>query len=463
MTVASDVKAVHNYLDENVKPTIEKIITPIVEARNPKPKRAVLESLAEALGLPQPSIKTTRSEREANQQGPGDGGNNRMSTAHRMSQRGTVYKRESRVQNFFNQATDSGSDGRELQSLFESTKRITNEIVPQRVNEVIVEEIRSMMRCNRVGLYVITGGEKSKMFVLTRNDLDQPSRIQVGKGLVGYVYEMKRGHAASDIRKDKLNSMYNEKYDLPVYDGGAIVCHPIMDFDEECLGVLEAVSNKPFSERQRLLLHQVSQYCAIAIRNAMVYREAIMQHERANGLLNVAKTLGQNLDMKTTITTISGNAAKLVGAEKCVLYLCDHTVNPPEFWTSNEQDGGKELRVPTTGGLLGKVMETMSVLKIDDAYQEPLFDKGTDIRAGTRTKNMLFMPVVSQVAMTLLGVIQLVNRREVDGTFVDFEEEDIDLMDSFANYVSSEVESSGFLQKASPKKSPQKNKLNLPM
>merc|ERR1719440_390442 len=89
----------------------------------------------------------------------------RMST--RMSQRGTVYKRESRVQNFFNQATEFGSDGRELQSLFESTKRITNEIVPQRVNEVIVEEVLGMLRCKRAGLYVTT--DKNKVFVLTRN------------------------------------------------------------------------------------------------------------------------------------------------------------------------------------------------------------------------------------------------------------------------------------------------------
>jgi adenylate cyclase len=273
---------------------------------------------------------------------------------------------------------------------------------------------------------------------------------------------MKKGHATADVKKDKLTQMYNEQYDLPVYDGTALVIHPIMDFDEECLGVLEAVNNKPFSERQRLLLHQVSQYCAIAVRNALVYREAIMQHERANGLLNVAKTLGQNLDMKTTITTISGNAAKLVGAEKCILYLCDHTLNPPEFWTANEQDGGKEVRVPTTGGLLGKVMETTSVLKIDDAYQDPLFDKASDIRAGTRTKSILFVPVISQVAMTILGIIQLVNRREVDGTFVDFEDEDIELMNSFANYVSSEVESSGFLQKASGPKSKSKNKLGIP-
>merc|ERR550537_765128 len=317
-----------------------------------------------------------------------------------------------------------------------------------------------MLRCKRAGLYVTT--DKNKVFVLTRNDLDQPSRIQVGKGLVGYVHEMKRGHAAADIKKDKLTHIYNEKYDLPVYDGTALVIHPIMDFDEECLGVVEAVSNKPFSERQRLLLHQVSQYCAIAIRNALVYREAIMQHERANGLLNVAKTLGQNLDMKTTIQTISGNAAKLVGAEKCILYLCDHAVSPPEFWTAAEQDGGKDVRFPSTGGFLGKVMDTLSVLKIDDAYQDPLFDKATDIKSGTRTKSILFVPVISQVAMTILGVIQLVNRREVDGTFVDFEEEDIELMNSFANYVSSEVESSGFLQKASGPKTKSKNKLGIP-
>jgi hypothetical protein len=97
MAVAQNVKEVHQYLDDNVRPTIEKIITPVVEARATKPKRAVLESLAEALGLPKPNVKTTRSEREANQLSPGGNQRDSIAPGHepkaRLSQRGTVYKR----------------------------------------------------------------------------------------------------------------------------------------------------------------------------------------------------------------------------------------------------------------------------------------------------------------------------------------------------------------------------------
>merc|ERR1719353_1719785 len=128
---------------------------------------------------------------------------------------------------------------------------------------------------------------------------------------------MKHGYAMENCRTEELSQHYNEKFDLPTYDGLAVVTHPILDYDEESLGVLEAVGSVAFSERQRLMLHQLSQHCAIAIRNAAVYREAVMQHDRANGLLNVAKTLGQkNLSAFETLAGITSNASQLVQADR---------------------------------------------------------------------------------------------------------------------------------------------------
>jgi GAF domain-containing protein len=356
--------------------------------------------------------------------------------------RGTVYKRESRIQSFFGSTGEDGSAGEELMSLFEATKRITNEIVPQRVNEVIVDEVCNILHCARSGLYVAS--ERNSTFQLTRSDKrGAPKVVPFGKGLCGYVHESKKGFAAGDMKDDKMAGIYSQQYDLPTFDGRAICVHPIIDYDEECLGVLAVTGSAPFSERQRLLLHQVSQYCAIAIRNAMVYREAIMQHERANGLLNVAKTLGQNLDMKTTISTISSNAAKLVHAERCCLYVCNY--KDQVLWS---YDDAKEFKVDMKAGLLGQVVSSQKVMNIADAYEVPGFDKSADLRTGSRTKSLLYVPVMSQVGTQILGVLELLNKREIDGTQGEFEADEEELMVTFANYVSSEIESSGFLQRA---------------
>ena len=37
--------------------------------------------------------------------------------------------------------------------------------------------------------------------------------------------------------------MKHARYDIATYDGSAMIVHPILDFDDECLGILEAVSN----------------------------------------------------------------------------------------------------------------------------------------------------------------------------------------------------------------------------
>ena len=43
--------------------------------------------------------------------------------------------------------------------------------------------------------------------------------------------------------------------------------------------------------------------------------------------------------------------------------------------------------------------------------------------------------------------MQLINKSEVDGSAGEFEAEESELMATFANYVSAEIESSGFLQR----------------
>jgi len=307
------------------------------------------------------------------------------------------------------------------------------------------DEIVSLLKCNRVGLYVAI--DRNKTFQVTRSDVDQTLRIVQGKGFVGYAHEQKRGYATTDVKKDKMASMYHEKFDLPTYDGLALVTHPILDYDEECLGVLEAVSASPFSERQRLMLHQLSQHCAIAIRNAAVYREAVMQHDRANGLLNVAKTLGQkNLSAFETLAGITSNASQLVQADRATLHVCDYQTR--ELWHF-ETASGREVRSPMGKGLVGKSCEEQKVMNFTDVYDDADFDKTADLRTGYRTRSMLLVPVMSQVGTQVLGILQLINKSEVDGSAGEFEKDEEELMQSFANYVSAEIESSGFLYRKS--------------
>ena len=106
--------------------------------------------------------------------------------------------------------------------------------------------------------------------------------------------------------------------------------------------------------------------------------------------------------------------------------------------------------------MLQKVVSTAAhaadsnILSIPDACEHPLFDKNTDSKEGhlSRTKAMMLVAIMSQVQSNqTLAVMQLANKREVDGTSGEFDEEEEEVMLQFANYVASELEQSGFLTK----------------
>jgi adenylate cyclase len=281
--------------------------------------------------------------------------------------------------------------------------------------------------------------------------------------MCGHYFHEKRGFATADLKADKTARHYDDAYDLPLYGSPSFVIHPLLDFDEECIGVIEAVSKTPFTERQRLLLHQLSQCSAIAVRNAQVYREAIVEHDRSIGLLNVAKTLGQKQDVETTVETICKNAKQLIQADRCTFMVCDHKT--AEFVILNSGET-KEVRVKMADlPLPQKVVSNggnaadAGILSIPDAYENPLFDKTTDSKAGhlSRTKAMMLVAIMSQVSSNqTLAVLQLANKREVDGTAGEFDEDEEELMAQFANYVASELEQSGFLKTVLPAAGPKK-------
>merc|ERR1712113_102619 len=118
-----------------------------------------------------------------------------------------------------------------------------------------------------------------------------------------------------------------------------------------------------------------------------------------------------------------------------------------QLW-SVSTDSGKEIRIPKSAGIAGECATEAKLIAIPDAYQDSRFNQEVDRATGYRTQSILAVPVLkrtldagSQGPMAL-AVIQMINKTEFDGQIGKFDDEDIQVMETFSTFVASKLESS---------------------
>merc|ERR1719238_2084025 len=125
------------------------------------------------------------------------------------------------------------------------------------------------------------------------------------------------------------------------------------------MGVLQAINklegefntHPHFSHIDEILMENLTQHVSVALRNAEVYRAAIVTSERASALLHMIQSLSQDLGMQSTILTITMHANELVQADRCTVFLVDEAKE--QLW-SVATDTGNEIRIPKTAGIAGE-------------------------------------------------------------------------------------------------------------
>merc|ERR1719207_24256 len=125
------------------------------------------------------------------------------------------------------------------------------------------------------------------------------------------------------------------------------------------MGVLQAINKNQdefqeaphFTHIDEILLENLTQHVSVALRNAEVYRAAIVTSERANALLHMIQSLSQDLGVQSMILTVTMHANELVQADRCTVFLVDE--GKQQLWSVSTDDG-KEIRIPKTAGIAGQ-------------------------------------------------------------------------------------------------------------
>jgi putative ABC transport system ATP-binding protein len=148
-------------------------------------------------------------------------------------------------------------------------------------------------------------------------------------------------------------------------------------------------------ERFALLLEAVTQEA----RNFLKLSEAASQRP-------FESMLEQALEAFTLRT------GELLNADRASLWLLDEERG--ELWSKvarGAEGEPIEIRIPRGKGIAGAAALSGTPLNVTDAYADPRFDRGADVRSGYRTRSILCLPLADATGR-VFGVAQVLNRRD---------------------------------------------------
>jgi len=136
-------------------------------------------------------------------------------------------------------------------------------------------------------------------------------------------------------------------------------------------------------------------------------------------------------DIENVLSLISQEAKTLVNADRCSIFIVD--AQDKMLWTKHS-DGIGRIVISLDSGIVGDTYQTQKPQIVNEPYKDIRFLPNIDKKTGFKTKNMITIPIFNS-RREVIGIIQLLNKSRSD-----FNEDDLDTLTFFANYVSGSLE-----------------------
>ncbi|EGK86745.1 adenylate/guanylate cyclase domain-containing protein [Microcoleus vaginatus PCC 9802] len=316
----------------------------------------------------------------------------------------------------------------EFQQFIRAMDLINNEALESLLEQLLdafTVKIGQILQAERTTIFLVDCNKK-QLWHKTVDPLgeDVEVRLPMDAGILGYVATTGKSINVAEARSHEY---FNSEVDEPPgYQIETMLCMPIFSSKSQhepvaVVRLLNKAGNVPFSEEDEQQFQAFADSIGIILESCQSFYVVARNQRGVAALLRATTTLGQSLDLETTLRSVMDQARDLMQADRSTLFLLNRETN--ELWTKVAKADGKtmvDLRIAANKGIAGYVASTGQPLNITDAYDDPRFDPSTDQQTGYRTRTVLCMPVHNAKG-ELIGVTQLINKNQ--GTFTPSDEE----------------------------------------
>lgn len=147
--------------------------------------------------------------------------------------------------------------------------------------------------------------------------------------------------------------------------------------------------------------------------------------------------INSTLDQMSVMKMLLDSIADLVQAEAASVFLIDEEAGELVLEGANNLDTEKNrISIPVGQGIAGTVAATGETINIQDASKDSRFSKEADKKTGFITRSYLCLPMF--LHNKVIGAVAVLNKKTTEY----FSEEDVEVLQDFANQAAGAVENS---------------------
>jgi putative methionine-R-sulfoxide reductase with GAF domain len=298
--------------------------------------------------------------------------------------------------------------GMRMKDFIRSSLLLVNSIISNDTTGVFIDNTCQILKCDRASLFLLDQVSDSLVIFsgegLKRGQIKMPKN----KGIVGACFMEKKKVRIDDAYTDQR---FNKNIDIKTnYRTKSILCHPLVDNDGKCFGVIEAINkfNSPFNDDDEELLKLLSHQACIIFKNAFFNDNNRYYIKKIFSLMSYCNKM---LHVK--------NKREFSEKTEDILLRLYNCMNSAFFFVENEKivkyckDSENKKEYDTNIGIIGNVYRKKEIIAYDNIKNSTEFNYIIDLESPS---GLLAFPILSKKTKEVCAIIEVPFAGEINNT-----------------------------------------------